>query len=110
VHELVDGELRTSTVDPLDLGLARARVEQLSGGDSATNANTVRRVLGGEKGPTRDIAVLNAAAALVVAGLTADLAAGVDAASDSIDDGRATAALDALVRVSSEAHAAEGEG
>ena len=111
VHELVDGELRTSTVDPLDLGIARARLEQLCGGDSATNANMVRRVLGGEKGPTRDIAVLNAAAALVVAGVASDLAAGVEAAIDSIDDGRATAALDTLVRVSSEAHATEtGEG
>ena len=57
-------------------------------------------MLAGEKGAHRDIAVLNAAAALVVAGLAADLAAGVDAAAASIDGGSAAGALDALVRVS----------
>jgi anthranilate phosphoribosyltransferase len=111
VHELIDGELRTSTLDGLDVGIARARPEQLTGGDAATNAGIVRKVLAGEKGAARDIAVLNAAAALMVAGLATDFATGVEAASDSIDDGRATAALDTLIRISSEAHAAEtGEG
>jgi anthranilate phosphoribosyltransferase len=103
VYELVDGELRTHTVDALDLGIARARLDQLAGGDAAVNAAIVRKVLSGEKGAVRDIAVLNAAAALVVAGVAADLAAGVDAAVDAIDEGRAATALDALVRVSSEA-------
>jgi anthranilate phosphoribosyltransferase len=103
VYELVDGEVRTHTVDALDLGIARARLEQLAGGDAAVNAAIVRKVLSGEKGAVRDIAVLNAAAALVVAGVAADLAAGVDAAVDAIDEGRAAAALDALVRVSNEA-------
>jgi anthranilate phosphoribosyltransferase len=107
MHELVDGELRTATVDALDLGLARAQPEQLAGGDAEANANTVRKVLAGEKSAVRDIAVLNAAAALVVGGLASDLGAAVDAASDSIDDGRAAAALDTLVRVSGEERAAE---
>jgi anthranilate phosphoribosyltransferase len=103
VYELVDGDVRTHTVDALDLGIARARLDQLAGGDAATNATIVRKVLSGEKGAARDIAVLNAAAALVVAGVVADLGAGVDAAADAIDEGRAAATLDALVRVSGEA-------
>jgi anthranilate phosphoribosyltransferase len=107
VHELVDGDVRVTTIEPLDVGLNRAQPEQLAGGDAATNAAVVRAVVAGEKGAHRDIAVLNAAAALVVAGLATDLASGVDVAAQSIDEGRAAAALDALVRVSVEAAAAE---
>ena len=64
-------------------------------------------MLAGEKGSHRDIAVLNAAAALVVAGLAPDLATGTEAAVEAIDDGRAARALDTLVRVSNAAAAAE---
>jgi anthranilate phosphoribosyltransferase len=100
VHELVDGEMRTFALDPLDLGLARATPEQLRGSDAAANARVVESVLAGEKGAPRDIAVLNAAAALVVGGAAPDLAGGVDAAASSIDSGRARTALAALVRTS----------
>lgn len=100
VRELVDGRIDRYTIDPTDVGLARARREDLLGGDATTNARTVRSVLGGEPGPCHDIVVLNAAGALVVAGLAPDLAAGVRLAEESIADGRATAALEALVRVS----------
>jgi anthranilate phosphoribosyltransferase len=107
VHELVDGEVRTFTLDPLDLGIPRASADTLAGGDAAANADAIRAVLAGEKGSHRDIAVLNGAAALVVAGLVADLAAGTEAAAAAIDDGRAERALATLVRVSGEAARAE---
>ncbi len=101
-----DGEVRRGRVDPADLGLAPATLEDLRGGDAADNAEVVRRVLGGEPGPHRDIAVLNAAAGLVVAGLSADLADGVERAAAVIDAGAAHGALEKLVRISREAAAA----
>ena len=73
------------------------------GGDPAHNADVVRRVLDGDHGAHRDIVVLNAAAALVVAGAAPELAAGLATAEAAIDGGRAAAALAALVRVSQEA-------
>ncbi|MGH9920168.1 MAG: anthranilate phosphoribosyltransferase [Nitrososphaerales archaeon] len=97
-----DGEVRRGRVDPADFGLAPATLDDLRGGDAAQNAEVVRRVLGGEKGPHRDIAVLNAAAGLVVAGLSADLADGVDRAGAVIDAGAAHDALEKLVRISRE--------
>ncbi len=109
VHELVDGELRRTTVDPLAFGLTRASAGDLRGADAATNAQAVRAVLAGEKGPHRDIALLNAAAALVVAGIVTDLAAGIDAAATSVDNGHAAGALAALVRISQEAGAEEAQ-
>lgn len=109
VHELRDGRVRTFEVDPGDVGLARSDLAALRGGDAAANAAIVRRVLGGERGPWRDIVVLNAAAALVVADLADDLGAGVGLAGEVIDDGRAAAALDAFVAVSNDERRA-GEG
>ncbi|HTD49811.1 MAG TPA: anthranilate phosphoribosyltransferase, partial [Acidimicrobiia bacterium] len=69
----------------------------------------LRAVLAGEKGPHRDLAVLNAAAALMVAGLAPDLGAGIEVALVSLDTGAAERALETLVRVSQAAHAAEGK-
>ncbi len=109
VHELADGELRRATIDPLDFGLTRATAADLRGADAATNAQAVRAVLAGEKGRHRDIALLNASAALVVAGRTPDLAGGIDAAAASIDGGHAGAALTELVRISQEAAAEEAK-
>jgi anthranilate phosphoribosyltransferase len=110
VHELVaaaDGRYETSQyrVDPADLGFAPAAIEDLRGGDAHFNAEAIRRVIAGDASPHRDIAVLNAAAALTVIGRSADLASGVALASAVIDDGRAARVLDALVRVSQEASA-----
>jgi anthranilate phosphoribosyltransferase len=97
------GDLTPVTVDPADLGLAPARVEELAGGDAATNATLARRVLAGEEGPHRDIVLLNAAAGLVAAGVSADLRVGLVRATQALDEGRAEAALDRLIRVSCEA-------
>src|SRR5581483_7828300 len=93
-------QLRTTEVDPTALGLARADLSDLLGGDAPTNATLVRQVLHGHHGPHRDIVLLNAAAGLVVGGAAADLAEGVDLAARSIDTGRAAGALDRLIEVS----------
>jgi anthranilate phosphoribosyltransferase len=103
VVELRDGAIRTYVVDPADLGLTSSSIDDLRGGDAATNADVVRRVLGGEPGPKRDICLLNAAAGLVAAGAAPDLLEGHGLAAASIDDGRAAAALDRLVAASNAA-------
>lgn len=100
VFELRDGSVRRFEVDPPALGLALAERGALAGGDAAGNAQVVHRVLAGQPGPVRDVAVLNASAALVVAGLADDLGAGVEMAGTALDDGRAAGVLDAWVRTS----------
>ena len=110
VHALRDGAVTTFTLDPIDLGIPRADVSALAGGDAVANARAIHAVLAGEKGAHRDIAVLNAAAALVVAGIAPDVPAGAELAQSSIDGGKAARALETLVRVSGEAKAAEGTG
>jgi anthranilate phosphoribosyltransferase len=89
-------------VDPAALGLAPATMADLRGGDAAFNAGVIRSVLEGERGARRDIGVLNAAAALVVAGRVGDLERGLGLAAESLDSGRAAGVLDALVATSQE--------
>jgi len=103
VLSLEDGSVRAFVVDPVELGLTKASLDDLRGGDPAVNASLVRRVLEGERGPHRDIVLLNAAAGLVAAGTAADLAAGLELARASIDGGHAVAVLERLVAVSREA-------
>jgi anthranilate phosphoribosyltransferase len=110
VHELDGGTVRSYSLDPAEYGFARADPVALVGGDAAHNADITKRVLGGEPGPQRDVVVLNAAAALVAAGVAADLSDGIDAASSSIDEGRAAATLDAFVRASTDARDALADG
>ena len=93
------GALDTFTVTPEDAGLPRADAAALTGGDAAHNARALEAVLDGERSPYRDIAVLNAAAAFVVADRAANLAEGAALAADSLDSGRARHALDALKRI-----------
>lgn len=107
VWELRDGDLRRLTVDPSDLSLAPASAEDLVGGDAAVNADFLRRVLDSQPGAHRDIVILNAAAALVVAEVSDSLADGLGAAAASIDSGRAGEALDAFVAASNAAAADE---
>lgn len=106
------GGLRSFVIDPARLGLAPAGLDDLRGGDPATNAEAARAVLSGERGPHRDIVLLNAAAALVVVGQAADLEDGMHQAAASVDSGAAAGSLDRLVSLSrSEAvRAAAGEG
>jgi anthranilate phosphoribosyltransferase len=107
VHELRDGEIRIYVVDPRPLGLATATLEDLRGGDAATNAALAQRVLDGEIGPRRDIVILNAAAGLVAADIAGDLPAGLDMARAAIDSGAAADALQRLVTASQAAMAAQ---
>jgi anthranilate phosphoribosyltransferase len=106
VAEWRDGSVRTFEVTPADAGLPTARIEQLKGGDPAANAEAMRQMLSGEPGPFRDIVLLNAAAALVVAERVPDLEAGAAMGAEAIDSGRASERLFALVRITNEAIAA----
>ncbi len=107
IYEHRDGTTRRSEVDPATLGLATVASGALRGGDARDNADAVHRVLDGTAGPQREFAALNAAAALVVAGIADDLAGGLDAAFAVLDDGRAGATLDEFVRVSQTARETE---
>lgn len=86
---LSDGQVQAMRLTPEDAGLARARPEALRGGDARQNAELIERILGGEKGAPRDVVVLNAGAALWVAGLDADLRAGARRAEQVLDSGSA---------------------
>ena len=99
VAEFKDGVVRVFTVSPEDVGLARARPEQLKGGDAALNAAALKALLAGETGAYRDIVVLNAAAALVVAGKAATLADAARLAERTIDSGEAARTLDRMVAI-----------
>ena len=103
VLELRDGDVRSYDVDPGALGLRPATLEDIQGGDPATNADLARRVLDGEPGARREFVLLNAAAGLVAAGVAEDLAEGLAAATASVDEGHAAAVLERLVTVSNEA-------
>ncbi len=94
VAELDGGTVRTFTVNPEEAGLAAAPLEALRGGDPQANAAIARDVLAGAPGPKRDVVLLNAAAALVVAGRAGSLREGVGLAAAAIDDGRARALVD----------------
>jgi anthranilate phosphoribosyltransferase len=94
------GKVSTFRISPRNAGLPEARPEDLTGGNAVENAAHVRAVLGGLKGPLRDIVLLNAAAALLVAGKANTLREGVALASESIDSGKALAVLEALVPLS----------
>jgi anthranilate phosphoribosyltransferase len=91
-----------STLRPEDLGFARCAMSELRGGDARENAVIVRGVLAGEKGPKRDIVLLNAAYGLLAAGRVAGAAAGVALAAEAIDSGRALAKLEQLVKLTNE--------
>lgn len=100
VSEVRDGTVNTFYVHPSDAGIRSATIADLAGGAAAENADMVRRLLEGERGPRRDVVLLNAGAALLVAGVAGTLAEGVQVASASVDNGRAAEALDGMRRMS----------
>src|SRR5918996_2942666 len=103
VAELRDGRVRSFEESPEQAGLPRARRDDLRGGDATTNADALRALLDGVRGPYRDIVVLNAAAALIVAGRVEDLKAGVARSVDAIDSGAAKDVLRGLIAITNEA-------
>lgn len=100
VTELSKGHLRTFLFDPKSLGLPYARLSDLQVNGVEQSASAIRSVLEGEQGPRRDIALLNAAAGLVVAGSCRDLEHGLAEASQAVDSGAAAQALEKLVALS----------
>ncbi|MDH6131732.1 anthranilate phosphoribosyltransferase [Kitasatospora sp. MAA4] len=102
VVELHQGRRRAYRLDPAALGIAPGRPADLDGGGPAENADIVRRLLAGEKGPRRDIVLLNTAAALRAAGRTEDWHEGMALAADALDTGRAAWLLDQWIAVSHE--------
>jgi anthranilate phosphoribosyltransferase len=96
-YDAAAGRVRTYTVTPEELGIARTSLADIAGGDAAANAALVRAVLEGEHGARRDVVLMNAAAALRAAGEVDDLVEGVGRARDAIDSGRALACLELLV-------------
>jgi anthranilate phosphoribosyltransferase len=95
-----NGEVKTFTVEPAQLGLQCCVPADLKGGDAARNAEIAREILAGGRGPKRDAVLLNAAAALVVAGRATDLLEGVRQAASAIDDGRVSKLVDRLKEAS----------
>lgn len=102
IVQLKDGEITRFTISPEDVGLPRAKMEDIRGGTGDANAVALRAILSGEKGPYRDIVVMNAAAGLLIGGKVDSYADGVELAQQIIDNGDALNALNKLVAVSNQ--------
>ena len=100
VAVLENGAVTTRTITPQDAGLATSPLSAIRGGDAAHNAAALTRLLAGEHGPYRDIVLINAAAALVVAGAAATLREGAVLAARTLDSGAAQAKLKELITAS----------
>ena len=100
VADARDGRVSGYEVEPGDVGLETSPIEAIAGGDPEHNASIVRSVLNGKKGPRRDVLLINAGAGIFAAGLAPDIARGVSMAAESIDGGKARAALESLVELS----------
>ena len=100
VAALENGNVRSFEIAPEDVGLGRSKADDLRGGDAQANAAALLEVLKGAKNPHRDVAVMNAGAALVVAGKAANLKDGVALAQQSVDSGEAKKRLDRLAAIS----------
>ena len=101
--EFRDGSVREFEISPEEAGIARASIDQLKGGDPAHNAQAIHDVLAGRKGPFRDIVLMNAGAALMVAGRAGSLKDGVALAAQAIDEGGARRALEKLIALTKDA-------
>jgi anthranilate phosphoribosyltransferase len=97
VSHLKDCNVKTFEMTPEEYGFKRAVPESIRGGNARENARIIRDILDGEKGPKRDMVLLNAGAAFVAAGLDGDFNEGIERAKDSIDSGRAREKLDSLI-------------
>ena len=98
VNEVRDGWVRAYTLTPERFGFARCQKEDLTGGSPAENAEILRKILAGEKGPKRNAAVLNAGAAMFVSGKFKEIEQAIAAANDAIDSGAAMRKLDEFIK------------
>ena len=110
ISECRDGSVNTFYLHPADVGLPKATPAALKGGDARENARIIQSVLGGAAGAARDVVLLNAGAALFIAGHAGSIAAGMTKAAKAIDAGDARKTLDQLAAVSSAENAATGAG
>jgi anthranilate phosphoribosyltransferase len=108
ISECRDGSVNTFYLHPADVGLPKAPLGALAGGDAHQNAELIARILGGERGPGRDVVLLNAGAALFIAGAAASVEDGIVMASRAIDRGDARQTLQRLVVLSAAEESATG--
>jgi len=99
VAEIKNGETVLSTVEPEDFGFARCQLSDLQGGDAEENAAIIRSILSGQRGPKRDVVVLNSAFALAAAGAAEDLQQGLVMSREVLDNGRVAQQLAGLVKL-----------
>jgi len=100
VSRFTNGKVENLVFSPEDFGLTRGKREDLVGGDNQENANITRQILGGEKGAKRDIVLINAAAAFMVAGRSSDMKTAVAIAQETIDSGSALKKLEEIRKIS----------
>ena len=101
IRQLIDGNVTSVKLDPADFGISEPSIDELRTGDVITNAGIIRDILAGkDKGPRKDIVVLNAAAAIIVAGIADDFTSAIAMAETSVSDGCASACLEKLIEVS----------
>ena len=108
ISECRDGAVNTFYLHPGDVGLPKAPVGALQGGDARENARVIERILGGERGAARDVVLLNAGAALFIAGAARSVEDGIAMASRAIDAGEAKRTLERLVAISTAEEFASG--
>ena len=108
VSECRDGAVNTFYLHPADVGLAKAAPGSLKGGDAHENARIIERVLAGERGPARDVVLLNAGAGLLITGEAPSVSEGILMASRAIDRGDARRTLDQLVAISTAEEFSQG--
>lgn len=101
VGEVRNGNIRVYDISPEEFGLRSAAISEIQGGDTKANAEIIRRILDGERSPRRDVVLLNAAAALVVAGRADSISGAMPVAAESLDSGAARAKLEKLVQFTS---------
>lgn len=101
IAEVRNGQIRAYDISPEEFGLRIAPITEIQGGDTKANAEIIRRIVGGEKSPRRDVVLLNAAAALVVAGRADSIASAMPIAADSLESGAAREKLEKLAQFTS---------
>jgi anthranilate phosphoribosyltransferase len=101
IAEVRNGEIRAYDISPEEFGLRSAPISEIQGGDTKANAEIIRNIVAGEKSARRDVVLLNAAAALVVAGRADTIAAGMPIAAESLDSGAARKKLEKLAEFTS---------
>ena len=103
IAELRDGQVKEYVLEPEQVGLQRCQLAELQGGDAGRSAAIVKAILAGDKGPTRDVVLLNSGAALYVAGKAGTVRDGIGLAAESIDSGKARQKLEQLVELTNAA-------